>query len=63
MSQVLSLVTVLSAKFSGSKLNLFYTAVKASLLNVLAAAVCYFRFFCIATDIVRVAKAQLQPGP
>lgn len=54
---MLSLVTVLSAKFSGSKLNLFYTAVKASLFNVLAAAICYFVFFCIATDTVRVAKA------
>lgn len=54
---MLSLVTVLSAKFSGSKLNLFYTTVKASLFNVLAAAICYFVFFCIATDTVRVAKA------
>lgn len=34
-------------------------AVKASLLSVLAAAICYFWFFffCIATDIVKAAKA------
>lgn len=40
-----------------NKLIFFNTAVKASLLSVLAAAICYFRFFCIATDSVRAAKA------
>lgn len=41
---MLSLVTVLGAKFSGSKLNLFYTAVKASLFNVLALQSAIFIF-------------------
>lgn len=54
---MLSLVVVLRAKFSGSKPNLFYAAVKASLFSVLAAAICCFMFFCVTKDIVRVAKA------
>lgn len=49
-------LVVLRAKFSGSKPNLFYAAVKASLFSVLAAAICWF-IFCITTDTVRVAKA------
>lgn len=52
---MLSLVTV-SAKFGGSKLKLYNAAVKTSLLNGLAAAICCFGvFFCIVTD-VRTAK-------
>lgn len=50
---MLSLVVVLRAKFSGSKPNLFYAAVKASLFSVLAAAVCCFMFLCVTKDIVR----------
>lgn len=42
---MLSLVTVLSAKFGVSKLKLSNSAVKTSLLNALVAAICYFGGF------------------